>query len=83
MDQQERGQIICDELALQGVKAEWFLDPFNELFLIMDNKWLMKCIGEKEIHGELCPYWVPVRPTLRGLMLRELGRKLDYAPLFE
>ena len=84
MDQQDRGKLMCDDLAWYGYDAKWFLDPFNELFLIIDNKWLMKCVGERDIDGEPSSYWVPVRPTHRSLMLRQLGkRKLEYTPLFE
>lgn len=84
MNEKDRGKIICDDLAWHGVQADWFLDPMGELFLVVDGKWLMKCIGERKCDGEKIPYWAPVRPTYRSQMLRQMGkRKLEYVPLFD
>ena len=79
-DQRERGKLICEELySLHSLHADWYIDPCGELLLMVDNKWLMRCI-EKD--GDSC--WIPVRATQRSLRLRELGkRKIEYTPLFD
>ena len=75
MSLQEQGKQMCDDLAWHGVTAEWFIDPYNSLLLVIDDKWLMKCVSER--------YWVPVRPVYKSLRLRELGCKIAYKPIFK
>ena len=79
MNQQEHGKDICRDLENQKHKAEWFLDAFGELFLIVDS-WLMRRIGNEE--G--VPVWVAVKQTFKSIIECQYTdqRKLKYIPIF-
>jgi len=72
--QKQRGENICTDLFWYGLKADWFIDSFGELFLLFNNK-ILRCTEEKEIHDITLPYWQKI--SFKTLTSREImGRKI-------
>lgn len=79
-DQSARGERICNDLRLHGIDADYQLDNTNELFLILDNVNVYKCVGVREFNGQKLPYWVHVTPIVNSIMNRNIGiNKIRFA----
>lgn len=83
MDTKKLGEIMCNDLANHGISARWFIDPFGELFLVVGDRWLTRCIGERRFGDDIMPYWVPVRQRYNNRAQQCLGKKPEYIPLFD